>query len=109
MLKQRVQRFINRLVTMSDYRTVRQPSVTMLRMLPKPATLNTTPEFFRELCARTGQSQIWIADNSGISRRRIQYLHAGTRLINGISQPVKLSYPEQFCIECLAEAAERFK
>lgn len=86
-----------------------QPSPYNWRMLPKPSDLNTDPEFFKELCARTGQSQQWIADNSGISRRRIQYLAAGHRVIDGKPQPVKLSYPEQFCIECLAEASERFK
>lgn len=77
-------------------------------MLPTPSELNTDPDFFRALCARIGQSQQWIAENSGISRRRIQYLAAGSRIINGVSQPVKLSYAEQFTLECLAEAAERF-
>lgn len=77
-------------------------------MMPRPETLDTSPEFVNELCERIGKSREWIADNSGISRRRIQYLLAGYRVINGEKKPVELSYPEMFVLQTLAEAGERF-
>jgi hypothetical protein len=72
-------------------------------MLPNPSTLDQSPEFFNALCARIGKSQYWIADHSGISRRRILYLAAGSRVINGEQKAVKLSFPEQFILEYLAD------
>lgn len=77
-------------------------------MLPTPSNHNTSLEYFKSLCERIGQSQEWIAQNSGISRRRIQYLAAGSRMVKGESKPVELSYPEQFALETLAEAGDRF-
>ena len=77
-------------------------------MLPTPENHNTDLEYFKSLCERIAQSQEWIAQNSGISRRRIQYLAAGFRTINGESKDVQLTYPEQFALETLAEAGDRF-
>lgn len=75
-------------------------------MLPNPSSLNTDTEFFKSLCERIGRSQEWIAQNSGISRRRIQYLAAGFRSVNGESKEVKLTYSEQFVLESIAESIE---
>jgi len=78
-------------------------------MLPNPSTLNHTPSFFKTLCQRIGQSQHWIAENSGISRRRIQYLAAGWRMVNGERKAVVITYPEQFALETLARNNERLQ
>lgn len=77
-------------------------------MLPNPLTYNDTPEFARDLLKRVGRSQVWIAENSGISRRRLQYIIAGYRDVMGERRDVHMSYPEQFTLECLAAAGERF-
>ena len=77
-------------------------------MLPTPTAYNKSPEYARELVARIGRPQTWIADNSGISRRRLQYIIAGSREVDGELRSVSLTYPEQFTLECLANAAERF-
>jgi len=74
-------------------------------MLPNPDTLDTTPEYFRELCDRIGHGSYWIAAHTGISRRRLLYLAAGTRVLNGEQQSVRMSFPEQFILEYLAEAS----
>jgi transcriptional regulator with XRE-family HTH domain len=57
----------------------------------------------RELMAQIGLNQHVVADLTGISRRRIQYLLAGSRTFLGQVQTVILTYPEQFILECLAE------
>ena len=75
-------------------------------MLPKPSNHNTSLEYFHDLCARIGRSQEWMAQNSGISRRRIQYLFAGYRLVEGERKAAQITYSEQFSLECLAEAIE---
>ena len=75
-------------------------------MLPNPSKHNTSLEFFHGLCASIGRSQEWIAQNSGISRRRIQYLAAGYRLVNGEKRAALITYCEQFCLECLGEATK---
>lgn len=80
----------------------------MARMLPNPTTYNATPEFARELIARVGRSQVWIANNSGISRRRLQYIIAGFRVVDNERREVTMTYPEQFTLESLAAAGERF-
>ena len=81
-------------------------------MIPDPSTHNKTPEYVADLLARIGRSQTWIAENVGISRRRLQYLLIGTReiVVDGVqkTKPVELTYPEQFALECLAAAGERF-
>jgi hypothetical protein len=87
---------------------VRSNAGKIPRMLPTPSNHNTSPEYFKSLCDRIGQSQEWIAQNSGISRRRIQYLAAGYRMINGERKDVEITYPEQFSLETLAEAGDRF-
>lgn len=69
----------------------------------------TDPEYMRELMARIGKPQTWVADRTGISRRRIQYLLVGTKEFAGEIQQVKLTYPEQYILEALADAGEAFK
>lgn len=66
---------------------------------PHPATV-------RNLVARIDKSQQWIANRIGISERRLRYLIAGTREIDGKQTDVVLTYPEQFALEELASAAE---
>ena len=75
-------------------------------MLPNPSTHNTSLEYFHGLCQQIGRSQEWISAHSGVSRRRIQYLSAGYRLVNGEKRTALTTYPEQFALECLAEAVE---
>lgn len=77
-------------------------------MMPNPMSHNATPEYVRELIARIGRSQAWIAERSGISRRRIQYLVAGHRMVDGVAVPAIVTYPEQFVLETLAEAGAVF-
>jgi hypothetical protein len=66
-------------------------------------------EKMRDLMARIGKTQLWVADQTGISRRRIQYLLVGSKNFAGEMQAVSLTYCEQFALECLAEAGEIFK
>lgn len=66
------------------------------------------PEYVRELMDRIGKPQVWVADRTGISRRRLQYLLVGSKVFAGETQEVKLTYPEQFVLEALAEAGETF-
>ena len=87
---------------------VRYKGGKMPPMLPTPENHNTSLEYFKSLCDRIGRSQEWIAQHSGISRRRIQYLAAGFRTVNGEAKDVQLTYPEQHVLECLAEAGDRF-
>lgn len=70
---------------------------------------NPTPEAMRALMERIGKSQIWVADRTGISRRRIQYLLVGSKEFNGETQKVKLTYPEQHILECLADSSDALK
>lgn len=72
-------------------------------MIPDPTKHNPSHAHFLSLRARINASAKWIAVNSGISQRRLDYLAVGQR--NG--SPVVMTYPEQFCLECLAEHAER--
>ena len=78
------------------------------RMLPNPTQHDTSLDYFKSLVERIGQTYDWIAEHSGISRRRLQYLNAGTRLVAGVYKPVILSYPEQFILETLAEVGDVF-
>ena len=72
-------------------------------MRPDPDTLDQSPEYFLELVERIGRGTVWISRNSGISRRRLLYLSKGERTVNSVVQPVHMSYPEQWIIECLAD------
>ena len=87
------------------------PDDTIWRMIPNRAN-HVTPEqsaaHMRELMARIGRPQVWVADRTGISRRRIQYLLVGSKEFAGETQSVHLTYPEQFILECLAAAGEAF-
>ena len=64
------------------------------------------PETVRALVERIGKSQFWIAATIGISERRLRYLIAGSREVDGKTVEVLVTYPEQFALECLAQAAE---
>lgn len=73
-------------------------------MIPDPRKHNPTHGYFLELRTRINASAEWVSQNSGISRRRLNYLAVGQR--DG-GAPVVMSYPEQFTLEALAEYAER--
>jgi hypothetical protein len=82
----------------------------MRRMsLPNNDKYNPDPAYVTELIARIGRPQVWIAERVGISRRRLQYLVAGVRMHEGQEIHVKMSYPEQFALEVLAEAGDAFQ
>lgn len=65
-----------------------------------------TPESVRILVDRIGKSQRWIAERIGISERRLRYLLNGSREVEGKTVAVIITYPEQFALEQLADAAE---
>lgn len=69
---------------------------------------NPTPEYINTLMQRIGKSQVWVADRTGISRRRIQYMLVGSKVFAGETQVVIMTYPEQFILESLADAGEVF-
>jgi hypothetical protein len=76
---------------------------------PDARKYNPDPANARALIERiqaVGKSQRWIADRLGVGDRRIRYLIAGERIVNGQTLEVKMSYAEQFALECLADAAE---
>ncbi|CAB3784392.1 hypothetical protein LMG28138_01800 [Pararobbsia alpina] len=75
-------------------------------MIPDATKHRKDPKYVRALYERIGKSQKWIADRIGISERRFRYLIAGSREVEGKTVDVVLSYPEQFALECLAEAAD---
>ena len=59
--------------------------------------------YMRVLMDRIGKPQTWVAEKTGISRRRIQYLLAGHKVFEGELQSVCLTYPEQYILESLGE------
>jgi hypothetical protein len=71
-------------------------------MVPNSEGRQESSDYVRALIEQIGQSQRWIAERIGISERRLRYLIAGSREIDGKVVDVKLSYPEQFALECLA-------
>lgn len=73
-------------------------------MIPDPKKHTPTKEAFLSLRKRINASAKWIAEHSGISQRRIEYLAVGKRADGSVAS---MSYPEQFTLECLAEHAER--
>ncbi|AXE31622.1 hypothetical protein DK842_17985 [Chromobacterium phragmitis] len=78
-------------------------------MTPNAANYNPAHEYALQLIERitsTGKSQKWIADRLGVTDRRIRYIVAGRRIVNGAPQDVRLSYCEQFALECLIAAIE---
>lgn len=92
---------------------LRHASDTLGRMtLPNRKLHHVTPEksaaYMRDLMARIGKTQHWVADMTDISRRRIQYLLVGSKTFAGEVQAVSLTYTEQFALECLAEAGDVF-
>ncbi|HMW19235.1 MAG TPA: hypothetical protein PJ981_15705 [Accumulibacter sp.] len=87
------------------------PDGTIWRMIPnreKHISKEESAAYMRELMARIGRPQVWVADRTGISRRRIQYLLVGSKDFAGETQSVHLTYPEQHILECLAAAGEAF-
>jgi hypothetical protein len=74
-------------------------------MIPDARKINSDPIYYAHLIKRIGMPHDWVAKQSGISRRRLLYLAAGERMIDGILKPVLMSYPEQFLLECLAHQA----
>lgn len=89
---------------------MRQLSDTIGRMSIPNRSLshNPTPEYINTLMQRIGKSQVWVADRTGISRRRIQYMLVGSKVFSGETQSVTMTYPEQFILESLADAGEAF-
>lgn len=83
--------------------------------LPKPSSVPNAdrhipkPELVRALVMAIGRSQRWIAERIGISERRLRYLVAGSRDVEGKTVAVTLTYAEQFALECLASAAEAMR
>lgn len=75
-------------------------------MTPNSDNHDPKPETVRALVERIGKSQFWIATTIGISERRLRYLIAGSREVEGKTTDVEITYPEQFALECLAQAAE---
>lgn len=71
-------------------------------MTPNSADSRASPDYVRELVQRIGKPQRWIADRVGISERHLRYLIAGSRKVDDKIVDVKLSYPEQFALECLS-------
>lgn len=67
-----------------------------------------TSAYVQALMTRIGRSQVWVAERSGISRRRLQYLLVGQKTVDGKTSAVRLNYPEQVTLELLAEAGEAF-
>ena len=74
---------------------------------PDRENLKATPAYVRELLERVGMPQIWVANRIGIAHRRLQYLVKGERVSKGVTEPVLLSYPEQYTLECLAESVNK--
>ncbi len=70
--------------------------------LPDRKHLKADPAYVRELLERIGMPQIWVSNRVGIAHRRLQYLVKGERISKGQTEPVLLTYPEQYTLECLA-------
>jgi len=64
-----------------------------------------TTEETRLLIESIKKSQRWIAERTGISERRLRYLLAGGRHVEGKWVETQLSYPERYVLEILSEAA----
>lgn len=76
-------------------------------MTPNADNYNPSTEYAKELIEKIGKSQVWIAKRLGVSDRRIRYIVNGSRIVNGETIDVKMSYTEQFAMECLAEAVRQ--
>ena len=63
-----------------------------------------TAAYFNDLLQRIGKPQLWIANRTGISHRRMQYLINGERTQGGKTEPVLMTYPEQYILESLADS-----
>lgn len=74
-------------------------------MKPNPSTHQPTHAYFMALRKRLNASAKWIAQHTGISQRRIEYLTAGERLINGKRVETHMTYPEQWILECVVAHA----
>lgn len=69
---------------------------------PNPDTLDQSLPFFTDLMARINRPHRWISRNSGISLRRILYLSKGERPTADGVKPCRITFPEQWVLECLA-------
>lgn len=75
-------------------------------MTPNADNYNPSTEYAKDLIEKIGKSQVWIAKRLGVSDRRIRYIVNGSRIVNGETVDVRMSYTEQFALEALAKAAE---
>ena len=73
-------------------------------MTPNADNYNPSTDYAAQLVERIGKSQTWIAKRLGVSDRRIRYILNGSRIVNGKAVDVRMSYAEQFALECLADA-----
>ena len=80
--------------------------LTKATMLPDATKQNQSPEYIRGVIESIGKSQRWIFDVTGISERRLRFLMAGERTLNGERVPVLADYAEQYILEVLADAAK---
>lgn len=76
---------------------------------PDRDNLKATPAYLNELLARIEMPVITVSNRTGITHRRLQYLVNGSRVVKGVTEPVLLSYPEQYTLEALAEFQESQK
>lgn len=65
-----------------------------------------THRAFMDLYGRIGMTQRELAERTGICERRIRYLVAGKRDTPTKAYPARMTYVEQFGLECLAVAIE---
>ncbi|UZJ58571.1 hypothetical protein OKW98_18515 [Pseudomonas sp. KU26590] len=75
-------------------------------MIPNAENYNGDTKNAQQLIERIGKSQTWIAKRLGVSDRRIRYIIKGSRIVNGVDTDVRMTYTEQFTLECLAVAVE---
>lgn len=73
----------------------------MFRMMPDAENSTpATPEYIRQLIARTGRPATWCAKRLGVSDRYLRDLTAGNR---------NASYSLQFALESLAHEMEKLR
>lgn len=75
-------------------------------MIPNAENYNGATEYAQSLVERIGKPQTWIAKRLGVSDRRVRYILKGSRIVNGVETEVRMTYTEQFTLECLVAAVE---
>jgi len=78
-------------------------------MTPNAEFYKPTPEYADKLISQIGQTPSWIAKRIGVTDKRIRYILDGERTVKGETTPIKMTYTEQFALECLAAAAKASK